>query len=413
MVFNTTFAHGNGPYSRTVEWAIAVNDEFERRGAPRQKFVVPLVYQDKDRQKRIMAEEIVNNVSPTFFEDHPDEIVIDRVQGDLLHGLMFHGTSYVNNLGILVRDYDGIEVGVQRHLGGVRELEYFDGRPVSIDLRDCQFQLGLNNRVQTGLPKQFYTPGGAGPFDELLERAIADPGVSIDSDAMRAVIPFARRMIADQIMIMSNDPGVFSYDAERPRGAGEIFTPPFIHPPKLDETELRGEGVYLMATGIDVIRESGMYDAVTDLGLQIYAPPFSIGGLPEKIRDQALPLAPNKVNNPSIVSQYARAGWSAVWLSHLSGKGFISPKYYFKDDPEMWLNERGMRKFGLAAVIDDDPKAALERSIELAGSVGRYNDRLQANYGTLDGIEYAARVVVDVLQGLNHDYYEVKPVLSV
>lgn len=405
--FNTTFAHGNGPYSRMVEWAIAVNDELEKRHEPRMQIVVPLVY--GDRQIRIMREEIGNNVSPDFLAEHPDEIVLDRRQGELLHSLMFAEPAYADNLAMLVRDYHGVESDVQRHLDGERPLEYFDGRLVDIDLRDCKFQLGLNNRVQTGLPNQFYTAGGAGPFDELLERAIKDPRVTIDSEVMQRTIPIAQRMIANQRVIMSNDPGVFSYDGDRHRMAGEMFTPPFIHPPRLDDTDLPSEGIYLLMTGIDGVRESGMYDAVGELGLQIYAPPFSIEKLPKPIRGSAIALEPWQINNPSIVSQYARAGWSAVWLSHLSGKGFISPAYDKKDDPEMWLNERGMREFGLAAVIEDDPRAALEKSIELAEGVGRYNDRLKANYGTLDGIDYSAKAVVDFMQGLTTDYFDKKP----
>ena len=51
----TTFAHGNGPYARTGEWAIAVNDERENRGLSRLPIIVPLVY--PGRQERILKEE--------------------------------------------------------------------------------------------------------------------------------------------------------------------------------------------------------------------------------------------------------------------------------------------------------------------------------------------------------------------
>ena len=44
----TTFAHGNGPYSRTIDLALAVNQRLKEK----MPIVVPLVY--GDRQKKII-----------------------------------------------------------------------------------------------------------------------------------------------------------------------------------------------------------------------------------------------------------------------------------------------------------------------------------------------------------------------
>ena len=55
-LIETTFAHGNGPYSRCVEWAISVNDELEKITGERLPIIVTLVY--PGRQERIMKEEI-------------------------------------------------------------------------------------------------------------------------------------------------------------------------------------------------------------------------------------------------------------------------------------------------------------------------------------------------------------------
>ena len=77
---------------------------------------------------------------------------------------------------------------------------------------------------------------------------------------MKSVLPIARRMIENQKRIFSNEPGVFSYDKSRRLRSNEIPTPCFIHPPKPNDIELPGEGIYLLMTGIDGVRESGMYD---------------------------------------------------------------------------------------------------------------------------------------------------------
>ena len=393
---NTTFAYGNGPYCRCVEWAIEVNTIRERRGKSRLPIVVPLVY--PGRQEKILKEEITSHYGSNFIALHPDEILFDRIQGNLLSQLMFNRKDYVDNLRIFSKKYRTIENGIRKHLETKTKLETIDFQIIDMDLRDCAFQLGLNNRIQTGLPNQFYTAGGAGPFDELLERAINNPEISINKKTIRSVFPIARRLMEEQKIVFSNDPGVFSYDDNRQLRDVEKLTPPFVHLPKPDTTNLPEKGIYLLMTGIDGIRESGIYDAVQELGMQIYAPEFSIKGLPEKIRNKIIVLSPSQMNNPNILAQYARAGWSCVWLSHLLKKGFITPPYQKNDDPEMFFNERGIIKLGLGVVIRDNPRSALEKSLELSHNIGQVNERLEKKYGTLDGIKYAAEVVVDYLE---------------
>lgn len=403
----TTFAHGNGPFSRTVEWAKAVNDAREsnlgnnlqrqvtntRLG--RLPIVVPLVY--GERQKNIMIEEL-NSSSPGYLAKYPDEILFDQVHGELLSKLMFKGSNYAENLELLARDYYGVEADLHRHMNGVRLLHTMFGEPVAVDLRDVEYELGSNTRLHTGVSKwnRFYSSAGAGPFDELLERAIADPEIPLDKEAMRKALPIAQRMIQGYEVIMSNEPGVFSYDATRVKRPNEMFTPPFIHTPKPDDTPLPGKGIYLMATGIDGVRESGMYSAAFDLGMQLFAATFTIKGLPEGVRERVIPLLPAKINNPNIVAQYARAGWSSPWLSHLARKGFLTPAHRPTDDPEMLFNHRGIKALGLGAVLTDDPKASLEEAIDLARNAGAFNAALIERYGTLDGIKYAAEAVVRI-----------------
>ncbi len=383
----TTFAHGNGPYSRCVEWAVQLNNCREENKLKRLPIVVPLVY--PGRQERILKEELGNQLIVRY----PDEILFDKKYGWLLAELMFKGKDYSENLMQLSRQYSAIEAEIQKHLDGKRELQTFDGRNIELDLRDAELQLGLNNRIQTLLPNQFYTAGGAGPFDEILERAILDKEVQIDKESMKKALPIARRMIENQKIIFSNEPGVFSYDAERTLKRNERLTPPFVHFPKSDYTELPGKGVYLLMTGIDGIREGGMYDAVIEFGMCLFAPEFSIKSLPESIRNKVTPLAPSKINNPNVLCQYARAGWSSVWLSHLAEKGFISPKHPEKDDPEILFNQRGIEMLGLGTIIDKNPKASLEKAISLAERVSNFNDNLKRKYETLDGISYAAKIV--------------------
>jgi len=407
---NTTFAHGNGPYARDIDWAIEVNNVREGRGLNRLPIVVPLVY--GERQQRIMKEEIESNAPNSFLEKHPDEIWLDQKQGEVLNKLMFKGKDYSKNLMLLAETYQKIEDETQRHLDGKRKLENFVNSEIAeFDLRDAELQLGLNNRMQTGISNQFYTAGGAGPFDEILERAISNPQINLDEESMKKALPIAKRIIENQKIIFSNDPGVFSYDSSRQKRDNEIFTPGFIHPPKPDYTELPGKGIYLLMTGIDGIRESGMYDAVLDFGMKLFAPKFSINNLSESIRNKVIPLNPSQINNPNVVAQYARSGWSTVWLSQMAEKGFISPPYQQGDDPEMLFNEKGIVKLGLGTILRDEPQKVLEKAIGFSKNVGKYNKKIISTYGTLDGIRYAAEIVVDFMEGRNvSKYKKVEPV---
>ena len=69
-----TFAHGNGPYVRTVNWAIELNNIREEKNLSRIPIVVPLIYPDS--QEEILRREI-NFTNPGLIERNPQEILFD------------------------------------------------------------------------------------------------------------------------------------------------------------------------------------------------------------------------------------------------------------------------------------------------------------------------------------------------
>jgi len=391
-LINTTFAHGNGPYSRCVEWAIEVNNVREERGLGRLGIIVPLIY--PDRQREILKIEIASNVAQDFLDKHPDEILFDEVQGILLSQLMFSGSNYSENLTKLHQKYYDIESKIQKHLSGTGKLKTFTGKSVKVDFKQIILQLGLNNRVQTNLPSQFYSTAGAGPFDEILEKSNEENEIKIDRMLIEKVLPIAKRMMENQEIIFSNYPGVFSYDNARKLRQNEMLTPPFIHPRKKDNTKI-AKGVYLIVTGIDGIRQSNFYNAVKGLGMKIYTQPHSIKDLPKEI--EVMPLELDKINNPNILVIYARSGWSSVWTAHLTGKGFMTPKFLAEDDPEIFFNEKSILKLHIGAVVNHDVIAALDEALKLSKKTFGFNRMILEKYGTLDGIRFAAEKVVDAL----------------
>ena len=101
---NTTFAHGNGPYSRNVDLSLAVNEEFRKRRMNTLPIVVPLVY--GDRQKRIMLEDFGD-----IIKKNPELILLDEFHGEVLRGLLFHEGTYQENLEAFLERYNSAGFG--------------------------------------------------------------------------------------------------------------------------------------------------------------------------------------------------------------------------------------------------------------------------------------------------------------
>ena len=85
------FLHGNGPYLRTLELALAVNDALEKRGFDRLGIIVPWVY--KLRQYEIIKQ----NFRQVLRRD-PNEIVLDKNLGELLGPLFYNEEKFEDTL---------------------------------------------------------------------------------------------------------------------------------------------------------------------------------------------------------------------------------------------------------------------------------------------------------------------------
>jgi hypothetical protein len=228
-----------------------------------------------------------------------------------------------------------------------------------------------------------------------LKRALDFPQVEIDRQLIIDAIPFAVRTVEHQHTHFISDPGVFSYDTQRIAMHGrEIATPPQMHIPKLDDTLLPADGIFVVITGIEGLAESGMYDAAREMGLQIYS-----GDDKFNEANKGLKHSPLKIANPRIKAQVARTGWSSVWGNHMVAKhgldvGFLYPPHQPMDDPEILMNNQGVHSLGLGAVIDvNQPRKSLELALERAKNNRLFNTHLERKFGTLDGIEYIAKKI--------------------
>lgn len=203
------------------------------------------------------------------------------------------------------------------------------------------------------------------------------------------------------------EPFVFSYDMKRQKREKEIFTPPFIHFPS-ERSENVPAGMYVMLTGIDGLRS--LFERVHKFGIKLYCPPFvkDIEGADNR-------FAPDFVANPNIKYQFARTGWSTVWWSHMTQTPLITPKYVQGDDPEIYFNEKSVSKLGIASLFDgsSNPEEVLRQADLQKEKMRNLNRRLSENYGTLDGMNYTAKIIVDDIEEKDISVYRsVKPALK-
>lgn len=181
----TTFAYGNGPYTRTVDLGLAINAELEQRGQSSLQIIVPLVY--GERQRRIMLEDF-----GLVVHEKPDLILLDETYGKILNDLFFKTGHYQQNLEFLLENQPRLEQQVRDYLSGTLELRNFNGDSRKLTGKDIEFEISHNPRVSTGFQKSYYTTIGL--FSEILERTIEERIPGFDSAVVREAIAIAKKL---------------------------------------------------------------------------------------------------------------------------------------------------------------------------------------------------------------------------
>jgi UDP:flavonoid glycosyltransferase YjiC (YdhE family) len=118
-----------------------------------------------------------------------------------------------------------------------------------------------------------------------------------------------------------------------------------------------------------------------------------------KLRN-AVQATPDVLAHPSIVAHVARAGWGSIWLSILTGKPLVVPPYEADEDPEIFFNIQRIEELGIGMVFAGQPPSELLAEVpRMRARMEELRKTLRKRFGTLDGIGYAARKIVeDLLQ---------------
>ncbi len=394
MTILTNFAFGNGPYARAIDLAIDINSELVRKGDRKHQILVPWVFSlYGDRQRRIIEEEFSAQFGKVITRE---DIILDKELGEFLGNIFYKGKDYQEDLANLVTNHAKNEQGFNERLKGKFKAVDLAGNEVTVNGDDIAFEVSHNPKVSTEL-KSFYTT--IAPFSEILRETAKSvelgelKGFNLDTLMDAEVI--ANKIEHSQTIMFQPEPFVFSYKAGRGRPYNEIFTPPFIHLPEPNNKPI-DKGMYTMITGVgDELGD--LFNQVTKFGLKLYYPPFVKDTKFEG--DNSYP--PSIISNPNILYFYARSGWSSVWHPHMTETPLITPAYKQGDDPEIFFNEKTVKRLRLGVVFHptDDPKQVLKEADSLVPNYQEINRKLIGNYGTLDGVTYTARVVTDYLNG--------------
>ncbi len=376
------FAYGFGPFLRTTELAVAVNDLLEKEGHERLGIIAPLVY--GDAQKRIMLEHFAG---PT--RTNRDDIWLDSRLGKYLQMVFYGEAGYEKSLRRFARDKAEIERKIQDYFSSGLLVENLLGEKREIKRDKLALEINRCPRINFGVRPSYYTSFAY--ISEILERALECEAIKTEKSLLEKIIPLHLDIENNSRIHFIAEPGTFSYlDNYERRRDTEVRTPP--NSDVLVEEFSNGieEGIYTTVTGIPGLDE--LFRKVQKFGLKIYTnKPESVPG--------GVRASPAIVRNKNILLHFARSGWGSIWLSQIMGVPFVAPEYESDDDPEIYFNNLCVEKLGLGKIYrGQSVEELLKFGKEYKNNVEKINSGLVMKFGTLDGLRYTALRIVDDLK---------------
>ena len=356
----TNFSYGTGPFLRTTNLAISFNDELEKRGYPRMKIIVPLVY--GERQKQAMKEEFGEN----------EEIILDLKLGAILRKIFYGDNTYRKALQNWVLNYKKASRDARDHL-----LKAY-GSEIAVEL-------SRSPRIRYDVAPAYFTSFAT--IAEILEHSISEPDIDIDEKLLRNGVKVAHWVEKSYKIHALAHPATFSFLEKRsPRYPTEVVTPP-IAPPLKENSDLIYPGLFVTITGIPGLER--LYADAKRLGYKLYSNISE--AVPESI--QALP---HIISNKNILFQFARSGWSSIWISMIAGTPLVVPDFDPEDDPEIYFNNRTVEELQLGMIYRGQGlETILKEAPRIKASYERMRKEIMDRWGTLDGNRYCAKLFAD------------------
>lgn len=404
----TNFAYGTGPYLRTTDLAIAFNDELEKNGRERMGIIVPWVYGEK--QKRVMLEEFAGHE-----QKHPGEILLDEKLGELLRSIFYADCTYTDALAKWVKNYREVSLSAYQHLSFDFEVETFGGEKKMVSPIRIVVELNRSPRVRYNVAPAYSTTFAN--VADILERAQSVPEIAVDRELLKKGVQAAEWVERNQKIRAMAWPATFAYlqnasssfrHAERSEASqqssgtrsftdiqddkekkgrynDEILVPPIAPSPQSNNDDIE-KGIFVTITGIPGLER--LYRDAKRLGLKLYSNDT-----------EAVPgstyMSPHVIPNKNILLQFARAGWSSIWISMICGTPLVVPEFDYYDDPEIYFNNRSVEELGLGIIYRGQSLEEIFKEVStIKTSCEKIKNEILTRWGTLDGNRYCAKMFV-------------------
>ena len=373
----TNFAYGTGPYLRTTDLAIAFNDELEKAGHERMGIIIPWVYGEK--QKRVMLEEFAGHE-----EKYPGEILLDKKLGELLRSVFYADCTYEEALAKWVKEHREVSLHAYQHLSFAFDVETMKGEVRHIKRMSIAVELNRSPRIRYNIAPAYGTTFAN--VADILERAQSVEDIAVDRELLKKGVAAAEWVEKNQKMRCIAWPATFSNVKDmKPRYGDEIMVPPIAPPPQPNDEKIE-KGIFVTITGIPGLER--LYQDAKRLGLRIYSNDTdAVSG--------STWMSPHIIPNKDIVFQFARAGWSSIWISMISGTPLVVPDFDSHDDPEIYFNNRAVEELGLGIIYRGQPlEEILAQSEKIKQSSTAIRQQVLDQWGTLDGNRFCAKMFV-------------------
>lgn len=382
----TNFAYGFGPFLRTTELALATADMLSKRTRERFGVIVPWVYGEP--QKQILLEEFGGILAA-----RPEVVVLDKRIGAELELIFYGEKGYAASLKYYSQNHERVASDINAYIAKGVIAETFAGEPVSIERSSIAMCISRAPRVYFDVEPSYYTSFAY--VSEILERSLDVPAVAADRELCESLIPHSVDVETRHRLHFIADPATFSHLGQRPpRYAGEILTPPNALPPKGTNCGEIERGIFVTVTGIPGLNR--LFHEARQLGFRFYS------NKPQVIPDATRAL-PHALSCRNIRLHFARAGWGSIWYSQFTGVPLVVPKYDPHDDPEIYFNNECIEQLGLGIIYDGQPLSELLAQTDAyQEAAARENARVEAAYGTMNGVEYTAERIADDYLALAH-----------
>lgn len=378
------FVYGFGPFTKTTELAVKINDLLEKEGRARMRIIVPWVYGED--QKRILEEEF-----GVVIREHSEEILLDKKLGEILNSIFYAGEEgFEGSLRRFLDESESTKKEIADYFKKGLVLETLAGEKFEVKKKDIAFELNRCPRVYYPLEHSYYT--GFGYSSEILDRA-SKLDLGINKELLKESAKLFKKIENKSSVHFISEPGTFfSYNYKK-RKKTERDVPPTLNWPLEKNTEKIKEGAYVTVSGISGLED--LYKEVGKMGLEIYSNRPNVLGFGTK-------KSPNLISNKNIKFHFARTGWGSVWQSLFSGVPLITMSYKKGDDPEIYFNNKTLEALGLIKIYRGESTEELfDYAKSFKKSVGEMNDFLMKKYGTLNGNDIIAR---EILKDLKKEY---------